>query len=81
MASEGNLHRKTEDGGASEDWSLHLGNVADQAVGLVPATWCVRAGPARVPSARECGFCDISSADCLERVAGGTAAEGVTEDF
>ena len=35
----------------------------------------------RVPSARECGFCDISSADCPERAAEDTAAEGVTEDF
>ena len=35
----------------------------------------------RVPSPRECGFCDISSADCPQRVAGGDAAEGVTEDF
>ena len=35
----------------------------------------------RVPSPRECGFCDISAADCPERVAGDAVAEGVTEDF
>ena len=35
----------------------------------------------RVPSARECGFCDISSADCPERAAEGDVAEGVTDDF
>ena len=35
----------------------------------------------RVPSPRECGFCDISSADCPERAAEGAVAEGVTEDF
>lgn len=35
----------------------------------------------RVPSPRECGFCDISSADCPERAAEDAVAEGVTEDF
>ena len=35
----------------------------------------------RVPSPRECRFCGIFSADCLERAAGDTVAEGVTEDF
>ena len=35
----------------------------------------------RVPSARECGFCDISFADCPERVSEDTVSEGVTEDF
>ena len=35
----------------------------------------------RVPSPRECGFCDISSADCPERTAEDAVAEGVTEDF
>ena len=35
----------------------------------------------RVPSPRECGFCDISSVDCPERVVGDAVAEGVTEDF
>ena len=35
----------------------------------------------RVPSPREWGFCDISSADCPERAAEGAVAEGVTEDF
>ena len=35
----------------------------------------------RVPSVGECRFCDISLADCPERVAGDAFAEGVTEDF
>ena len=35
----------------------------------------------RVPSPRECGFCDISSADCPERAVEDAVAEGVTEDF
>ena len=35
----------------------------------------------RVPSARECGFCDISFADCPERVSEDTVSEGVTDDF
>ena len=35
----------------------------------------------RVPSARECGYCDISSVDCPERVVEDAVAEGVTEDF
>ena len=35
----------------------------------------------RVPSPRECGFCDISAADCPERAAEDAVAEGVTEDF
>ena len=35
----------------------------------------------RVPSLRECGFCDISPVDCPERVVVDVVAEGVTEDF
>ena len=35
----------------------------------------------RVPSTRDCWFCDISSADCPERVDEDAVAEGVTEDF
>ena len=35
----------------------------------------------RVPSPRECGFCDISAADCPERADDDSVAEGVTEDF
>ena len=35
----------------------------------------------RVPSPRECGFCDISSVDCPERAAEDAVAQGVTEDF
>ena len=35
----------------------------------------------RVPSARECGFCDISPEDCPERAAEDAVAEGMTEDF
>ena len=35
----------------------------------------------RVPSPRECAFCDISAVDCPERVVGGSVAQGVTEDF
>ena len=39
-------------------------------------------GPARrVPSQRECGFCDISSADCPERAAVSPAAARVTQGF
>ena len=35
----------------------------------------------RVPSPRECEFCNISSADCPERAAEDAVAEGVIEDF
>ena len=35
----------------------------------------------RVPSPGECGFCDISSADCPKRNAEDAVAEGMTEDF
>ena len=35
----------------------------------------------RVPSPGECGFCDISSLDCPERVEEDVVAEGVTEEF
>ena len=35
----------------------------------------------RVPSPRECGFCDISLEDCPERVSEDTVSEGATEDF
>ena len=38
--------------------------------------------PARpVPSPRECGFCDISSVDCPDRVVEDAVAKGVTEEF
>ena len=40
------------------------------------------ASPARrVPSRLECGFCNITSADCPERAAEDTLEEGATEDF
>ena len=50
---------------------------------LSALVWRLGAGePARrVPSTRECWFCDISSADCPERVDKDAVAEGVTEDF
>jgi hypothetical protein len=35
----------------------------------------------RVPSGMECGFCNITSADCPERVESGDVAVGETEDF
>ena len=35
----------------------------------------------RVPSPRECRFCDISLEDCPERAADDAVAEGVTDDF
>ena len=35
----------------------------------------------RVPSAGECRFCDITAADCPERVEEMGATEGTTEDF
>ena len=39
-------------------------------------------GPARkVPSRMECGYCDITAADCPERAADGRVEEGATEDF
>ena len=38
--------------------------------------------PARVPSRQECRFCDISAADCPERVDGDAEPrEGTTSDF
>ena len=38
--------------------------------------------PARkVPSALECGFCQITSADCPDRAATDSAIEGETADF
>ena len=40
------------------------------------------ATPARkVPSAMECGFCNITKADCPERAAGDVMEEGETSDF
>ena len=40
------------------------------------------AAPARkVPSAMECGFCNITKADCPERAAGDVMEEGETSDF
>ena len=35
----------------------------------------------RIPSARECRYCDITSKDCPERVDQEPAVEGVTSDF
>ena len=35
----------------------------------------------RVPSPRECRFCEITPAGCPERVAEGAPEEGVTDDF
>ena len=35
----------------------------------------------RVPSAGECRFCEITSADCPARVEEGPVGEGLTEDF
>ena len=38
--------------------------------------------PARkVPSRMECGYCDITAADCPERAEGDSIEEGETEDF
>jgi len=38
--------------------------------------------PARkVPSSMECGFCDITKADCPERAAAKSQQEGQTNDF
>ena len=38
--------------------------------------------PARkVPSAMECGFCNITKAECAERAAGDVIEEGETSDF
>ena len=35
----------------------------------------------RVPSAQECRYCDITRADCPERIEDGWTQEGSTEDF
>ena len=35
----------------------------------------------RVPSAQECAFCDITKADCPERVVGEARGGGTTDDF
>ena len=35
----------------------------------------------RIPSRTKCGFSNISSVDCSERLASDTIEEGVTEDF
>ena len=35
----------------------------------------------KVPSGMECGYCNITSADCPERAAGDIRLEGETEDF
>ena len=38
--------------------------------------------PARkVPSQMECGFCNLTVADCPERAAGDAMQEGETDDF
>ena len=55
---------------------VFIGNVAQLIRRLGAST------PARlVPSPSECGYCDISSADCPARAAGGDDAEGETLDF
>ena len=35
----------------------------------------------RVPSAMECAYCPITTADCPERMSGGGIGEGDTTDF
>ena len=35
----------------------------------------------KVPSQMECGFCNLTAADCPERAAGDTMQEGETGDF
>ena len=35
----------------------------------------------RVPSGAECRFCDITTADCPDRIEGDTEETGTTEDF
>lgn len=38
--------------------------------------------PARkVPSGSECGFCDITAEDCVERIEGGDLHAGSSDDF
>ena len=38
--------------------------------------------PKRIPSAHECRFCDISNAECPERVDDGDQpADGITDEF
>ena len=60
--------------------TIHVSELIKNLSGLVQL---LGAGePARrIPSPRECGFCDISLLDCPERVAEDAVAEGVTEDF
>ena len=53
-----------------------VGNMSQLILRIASAT------PARrVPSRMECGFCDITSADCHERAAEDSLDEGETQDF
>ncbi len=52
----------------------------DNLAGLIRRV--ANSSPARkVPSLRECGFCNITRADCPERVAEDVMSEGETDDF
>ena len=37
--------------------------------------------PRKVPRGPECGFCDITAEDCVERIEGGDLHAGATGDF
>ena len=53
----------------------------DRAAELIRALADTEHPPSRTPSASECGFCEITAADCPDRIEEGEASEGETELF
>ena len=59
--------------GLDEKFIQNLGGLIRRLASETPAR--------RVPSGGECRFCDITKADCPDRIDGETREEGVTGDF
>ena len=59
--------------GLDQKFIEHLGSLIRRLASETPAR--------KVPSAQECRFCDITAADCPERVEEEAQREGTTEDF
>ena len=70
-----NYHtHRVPQGGIDQGFIQNLGSLIRRIAAPEP--------PIRVPSAQECRFCDITTADCPERVDAGPEPEnGATDDF
>ena len=62
------------------DHRHRLRRVAPSGPEAVPALWSARMVTRKVPSAQECRFCDITAADCPDRIDGEIREEGITSD-